>query len=52
MVDKARHYLAHDAQREAIAQAGRRRVRSEYTYAKRFEQMFHTLREWGEIDLA
>ena len=47
MIDKMRHYLAHDGQRAAIAAAGQRRVLDQYTYARRFEQMFATLRAWG-----
>jgi len=51
MVEKIRYYLTHDAERRRIAEAGRRRVLEHYTYQKRFEQMFHALRNWGELDI-
>ncbi len=39
--DKLRYYLKHDAERERIAAAGRRRcVEGRYTYADRFREMF------------
>ena len=39
-VDKVRYYLAHDEEREKIAQAGYARTLQEHTYAKRFEEIF------------
>lgn len=39
MFDKARYYLAHDAQRERIAQAGWERVQKMETYAQKMRRM-------------
>ena len=41
--DKARYYLTHDSEREAIRQAGMRRARSEHTWHKRFEMVFREM---------
>lgn len=38
--DKVRYYLAHEEERRAIAEAGRRRAHDEHTYVKRLKQMF------------
>lgn len=43
LVDKARYYLKHDAERERIRQAGFNRVRSEHTWHKRFEMAFREM---------
>jgi spore maturation protein CgeB len=40
LVDKARFYLANDAARERIAQAGRRRALAEHTWQHRFRAAF------------
>ena len=40
LVDKARFYLAHPAERERIRQAGFRRARRDHTWTRRFEQLF------------
>lgn len=39
MLDKARYYLAHDAQREKIAQAGWERVQRMETYAQKMRRL-------------
>jgi spore maturation protein CgeB len=39
LADKIRHYLAHPAERDAIALAGHRRVREEHTYETRFRRL-------------
>lgn len=44
MIDKIRYYLPRTSEREAIARAGRTRVRREHTYQKRLEQMFRMIR--------
>lgn len=41
MRDKARYYLAHDAQREKIAQAGWERVQKMETYAQKMQRMIY-----------
>jgi len=43
LVDKARFYLAHDAERERIRMAGMERARSEHTWHKRFEMVFREI---------
>jgi spore maturation protein CgeB len=43
MVDLARHYLAHEDEREAIRRAGHARARRDHTWAKRFTQLFQEL---------
>ena len=40
LVDKARFYLAHPAERERVRQAGFRRPRRDHTWARRFEKLF------------
>jgi spore maturation protein CgeB len=40
---KITHYLGHDAEREAIAQAGRQEVLSSHTYSRRAQQIFDTV---------
>ena len=40
LVDRARYYLAHDAERRAIAQAGYERTLREHTYEQRFKALF------------
>lgn len=40
MLDKARYYLAHDAEREAIAAAGKARVLKDHTLARRWDVIF------------
>lgn len=43
LVDKARYYLTHDAERERIRQASMHRARSEHTWHKRFEMVFRQI---------
>ena len=40
LVEKARYYLEHEAERAAIAEAGCRRTLAEHTYAHRFAEVF------------
>lgn len=43
LVDKIRHYLAHDAERRRIREAGRRRTLAEHTYERRFHELFRAI---------
>jgi hypothetical protein len=43
LADKAKFYLAHDAARERIRQAGMRRARSEHTWQQRFARAFQKM---------
>lgn len=43
LVEKARYYLAHDDEREAIRRAGRERCLRDHTFAKRFQDAFREL---------
>ncbi len=43
LVDKARYYLKHDAERERIRNAGHVRCRREHTWHKRFEAAFREM---------
>ncbi len=43
LADKAKYYLAHDAERECIRQAGYRRAISDHTWQKRFEHVFRKI---------
>jgi spore maturation protein CgeB len=43
LADKAKYYLAHDAERERIRQAGMRRARSEHTWQQRFAAAFRQM---------
>lgn len=47
MVEKVRYYLAHDDEREAIAEAGQRRTLGEYTSQHLFRGLFQGLAERG-----
>lgn len=40
LVKKIKHYLAHDQERERIAQAGYERTLKDHTYEKRFDEIF------------
>ncbi len=40
LLAKVRYYLAHDAEREAVTQAGYERTTREHTYAERFREIF------------
>ena len=40
LIEQAEHWLAHPAERAAIAEAGYRRVRAEHTYDHRFAEIF------------
>lgn len=43
LLEKARFYLANDAERERIAQRGLERAKAEHTYERRFQQMLEKL---------
>ncbi len=43
LVEKVRYYLAHDEEREAIAEAGYRRTMKDHTISKRLENIFKTI---------
>ena len=43
LVNKIRHYLKYDDEREAIAKAGYARVLREHTYERRFRNIFRTI---------
>lgn len=46
-IDKARYYIEHDAEREAIAQAGFDEVRAKHTFVHRAEQVLnHCVPNW------
>ena len=47
MVEKIRYYLEHDAERTAIAAAGRKKVLAAHTYDQRFRRMFEMIGERG-----
>jgi len=44
MIDKIRYYLPRESERQQIARAGQARVLREYTYQRRLEQMFKTIK--------
>lgn len=44
-VNNTRYYLAHDAEREAIAHAGRQRAATEHTWDHRFNALLNALKE-------
>ncbi len=43
LIEKIRYYLAHDAEREQIAQAGYERTLRDHTVSKRLEQIMETI---------
>jgi len=43
LVEKAKYYLRHDAERELIRQAGYRRAIGEHTWQKRFNKVFREI---------
>ena len=47
MIEKIHHYLAHDDERQEIAEAGRRRALAEHTYERRFDRMFEVMAKCG-----
>lgn len=50
LLDSVRYYLAHDAERELMAQAGRELVLKEHTYDRRAEMIVQTLeRDEGRL---
>lgn len=40
LLERVRYYLAHDAERKRIQQAGMFRARTEHTWHRRFEMVF------------
>ncbi len=46
LIDKTRYYLAHDAERERIRQAGMKRARTEHSWHERFRMVFREI-GWG-----
>lgn len=44
-VDKARYYIAHDSEREKIAQAGYEEVMAKHTYKHRVEKILETIKQ-------
>lgn len=48
LVKKAEYYLAHDEERESIADAGRRKVLNCYTYDKKLRQLMKWVEEDGD----
>lgn len=51
LVDRARWYLAHDSEREAIRHAGRARALRDHTWTKRFTDLFAELKRTGVLRL-
>ena len=49
MVDLARYYLSHEAEREQIRLAGHERARRDHTWQRRFENLFAELRRRGVL---
>ena len=49
MVDLARHYLAHDTERERIRRAGHDRAKRDHTWQRRFDGLFTELRRMGVL---
>ncbi len=43
LIDKARYYLSHEDERDAIARAGYQRTMGEHTYVHRFEEIFRNM---------
>ncbi len=43
LMEKARFYLAHDGEREAIREAGYRRAHRDHTYEQRFRSIFNAI---------
>ena len=43
LTEKIRFYLAHDAERERIGEAGRRRALRDHTWQKRFQKAFEKM---------
>lgn len=45
LIDKARHYLIREEERDRIAEAGRNRTWAEHTYERRFREIFGKIRK-------
>lgn len=43
LIEQIRHYLSHETERRAIAEAGRQRTLRDHTWARRFEALFSEL---------
>lgn len=52
LIEKVRHYLSHESEREAIAEAGYRRTLREHTYVHRFCEIFERIGFRGAADEA
>lgn len=50
LIQKIRYYLAHEEERERIAEAGHRRTLCDHTYEKRFRDMFEKIGVAHKLD--
>lgn len=49
-IDKAKYYLAHDSERERIAEAGFQEVRAKHTFRHRAEQVLKAVGLWERLE--